>query len=457
MDFLLSLAAFLAAITLLVFIHEYGHFKAARLCGVKVKRFSIGFGKPFWSRVDRHGTEWALAPFPVGGYISMVDSRVEAPAPGEEGMAFDGKPLWKRAAIVVAGPLANLLFAWGAWSALLMAPTMELAPRLGAAIAGSAADKAGFRPDDLILSVSGTPARTLGEAHLALTRESMAGSDSRVVVERSGGRAELALPTAELDPGKMASGEGLRQMGFANPGAAMTPARVKSVIPGGPAHSAGLKAGDKVIALDGSKISTWSEMAAVVATHADKPMAFEVQGVDGSARKLTLTPRVPTGSADGSPKIGAAADMGAMDPATRKIAFVSIARGPMQAMVDAADRCAKFSKMTYQAIGSMFSGRSGADAVSGPVGIAKQAGDAAESGPLGFGHFLAYLSLSLFLMNLLPLPGLDGGHLAQFAIEGVIRRPLSDRAQAAAAKLGFSVLGALMVFALLNDIAKLLR
>lgn len=457
MDFLLSLASFLAAITILVFIHEYGHFKAARLCGVKVKRFSIGFGKPFWSRVDRHGTEWALAPFPLGGYISMVDSRVETPAPGEEALAFDTKPLWKRAVIVVAGPLANLAFAWVAWSALLIAPTLELAPRLGAVIAGSTAEKAGFRADDLVVAVSGTPARTLSEAHLALTRESMAGSDSQVTVERSGARVELTLPTAALDPGKMASGEGLRQMGFANPGAAMAPARVKAVVSGGPSALAGLKAGDKVLSIDGAQISTWSAMAALVATHADQPMAFEVLGADGVQRKLELTPRVPKGSVDGAPKIGASADINAMDPESRKNAFVMIERGPGQAMLDAAERCVKFSTMTYQAIASMFSGRSGSDAVSGPVGIAKQAGDAAESGPLGFGHFLAYLSLSLFLMNLLPLPGLDGGHLAQFALEGVTRRPLSDRAQAMAGKFGFSVLGALMVFALFNDITKMLR
>lgn len=453
-NFLISLAAFLAAITILVFIHEYGHFKVARLCGVKVKRFSIGFGKPFWSRVDRHGTEWAVAPFPLGGYISMVDTRVETPAPGEEAFAFDRKSLWARSAIVLAGPLVNLLFAWVAWSVLLSSPTVELAPRLGAAMQGSDAAKAGFREGDMVSEVSGAPTRTLSEVHLALTRDAMSGIDSKLVVERSGSRAELVLPTGKLDPGKMASGEGLRTLGFASPGSAAFPAKILSTLKDSPADAAGLKAGDTVLSIDGTPIASWSAMIAIVASSEGKPLKFEVASASGSRREAMVTPRTPAG--DPSPKIGAAVDS-TLSAELRKNAYVAIERSPWTAMSEAAGRCYKFTKLTYQAIGTMLTGRSGADGISGPIGIAQQAGDAAAGGPLGFMHFLAFLSLSLFLMNLLPLPGLDGGHLTLFAIEAAIGRPLSEASQNFVAKIGFSMLGLLMVVAVFNDVSKLLR
>lgn len=457
MEILFTLASFLVAITLLLFIHEYGHFKAARLCGIKVKRFSIGFGKPFFTRVDKHGTEWALGPFPLGGYISMVDTRVEEPAPGEESMAFDKKSLAARAAVVLAGPLANLLFAWAAWAVLLAGPSEDLAPYLGSAIASSVADQSGFLPGDKVLSVDGAPTRSLGEVNLALARRAMERKDAAVAVERGGQTIHLALPTASVDPSEMSSGHGLQLLGFANPSGALVPATVLSVIAGEPAERGGMKSGDTVLSIDGLDIPTWSSMGAVVNASKGRSLDFLVKGADGAERRLRVTPRVPAGAQDGLSKVGATLDSSKLSPEQRARAYVSIDRGWLGAMGESAARCAQFTKMTFDALASMATGGSGSRNLSGPVGIAKQAGDAAASGAGGYANFLAFLSLSLFFMNLLPVPGLDGGHLVMFAIEGVSCRPPSARLQAAAAKVGFSLLAALMVFALFNDLSRLIK
>lgn len=457
MDFLFTLAAFLVAITLLVFIHEYGHFKVARLCGIKVKRFSIGFGTPFYTRMDKHGTQWAIAPFPLGGYISMVDTRVEAPAPGEETMAFDKKPLAARAAVVLAGPLANLLFAWIVWSVLLSGTSEDLAPYLGSVVASSPADKAGFESTDKIIAVDGVPTRSLGEVHQAIAKGAMDRKDALVTVERGGKLVALTLPSTAVDPAEMTTGHGLQLLGFANPAGARVPATIRSAIPGEPAQQGGMKGGDTVVSIDGLDIPTWSAMGAVVNASAGKKLDFLVKGSDGLERHLAITPRAPASAKDGLGKVGATLDASALSPEQRKRAYVTLQRGVLDAMAESAARCAKFTKMTFDALASMATGRSGSENLSGPVGIAKQAGEAAESGVGGYGNFLAFLSLSLFFMNLLPLPGLDGGHLTMFLIEGVSRRPPSERFQATAAKIGFSLLAALMVFALFNDISHLFK
>lgn len=457
MNFLYSLCAFLAAITLLVFIHEYGHFKVARLCGIKVKRFSIGLGKPFFTLVDRHGTEWALAPIPMGGYISMVDTRVEDPAPEELDMAFDKKSLWRRSAVVIAGPLSNLVFAWAVWATMLSGSSQELAPYLGAVVSMSLADEAGFEEFDKIISIDGSPTLTLVDARLALMRNAMSAQDSSVVVERGGSRSTLTLATSKTHSADIASSQALRALGFSNPVGALAPAKVKSIVPGGPFALAGVAAGDTVVAIDGKAVTTWSSMGALASVSADKPLAFTLLSPAGATRVASVTPKIPSGAKDGVAKVGAALDIENLSEAVRKEMFVSVDRGALVAMKEAAMRCVHFTQMTWDALASIMSGRSGTDGLSGPVGIAKQAGIAAHSGAEGFGNFLAFLSLSLFFMNLLPLPGLDGGHLAMFAVEAVTRRPLSERIQNLVTRLGFSLLAALMVFALFSDIIKLAR
>jgi regulator of sigma E protease len=455
MGLILTILAFLAAITALVFIHEYGHFKVARLCGVKVKRFSIGFGKPFWRRVDRHGTEWAIAPFPLGGYVSMVDSRVEPLAPGEEHVAFDTKPLWKRAAIVAAGPLINLLFAWAAWTVLLSGASEELAPRLGSAVAGSLADQAGFAPEDKVVSVDGSPTASLSDAHLALVSAALAGRDAQVQVERVGQTKTLTLELSKIDAGAMASEEGLRAAGFASAMGAALPARLLAVLPGGVAERAGMKPGDSVTAIDGQPVATWSAMAALVGPASGRELSFALRSLDGTERVVKATPQPDKGSQVG--KLGISFDNNKLTDQERAAAFVKVRRSLPDAMGDAAVRCWKMTKATGSAIWSMISGRTGSEGVSGPIGIAQQAGEAADHGAVTYLNFLAFLSLSLFMMNMLPLPALDGGHLAMFAVEAARGKPLSEQAQIRAGQVGFSLLACLMLLGLFNDLGRLFQ
>lgn len=457
MTILWTTLSFLVAIMLLVFIHEYGHFKVARLCGIHVKRFSIGFGKPFFTKVDRHGTEWSLAPFPLGGYVSMVDSRIETLAPGEEAVAFDKKSLWKRSAVVVAGPLANLLFAWVAWTILLTGPAQDLGPYLGSTIPGSIAEKAGFDPRDTIVSVDGEPTRTLADVQLAIIHAAMAGKDANLVASRDGQTRSLTLALSSLDAAKLGSADGMRAIGFPNPMGARLPAMVNSLVPGSPAEKAGLRVGEIVVAADGIPLPSWSAFVALVGSAEGKELVLSVKSTDGSLRDLKITPTVPQGSTDKVAKIGASIEPSKIPKELKESAYVKVERGWASAMAESARRCAAMTKLTLGAIGSMISGRSGADNVAGPVGIAKQAGSAATSGAESYLSFLAFLSLSLFLMNMLPLPALDGGHLVVFAIEGVLGRPLSDATQTRIGQVGFSLLAGLMLLALYNDMSRLFQ
>lgn len=444
---LFSLAGFLVAIAILVFVHEYGHFRVARLLGVRVRRFSIGFGKPLFSRVDRHGTEWSVAWAPLGGYVLMVDGRNEPLAPGEEKVAFDRKPLWARSAIVAAGPLANLLFAFAAFWAIGMLGSLEPKPYLGAPTPETAAARAGFLPGDLILSVGGRPIRSLSEAHLALAESAIAGGPVPVEAQSpDGSRSTRTLDLSGFDIGE-AGGQFLRAVGFSSPGPRL-PAVVGGVVDGTPAAKAGFRAGDRIVRADGAPVALWSEFMARIARSGSGPIAFEVVGADGAPRSLSAAPIVLDRTK--IPKLGLSPA-----PAPTKADFILSRLGPADAAAKAAERCWSVTAMTLSALGGMLTGAHSLEAISGPIGIAEMAGGAAERGLETFVSFMAFISLSLFLMNLLPVPALDGGHLLQYAIEGAIRRPLPVLAQQMMAKAGFAFLGLLMVVAIGNDLIRL--
>lgn len=457
MSIINTLLAFLVTIMLLVFIHEYGHFKVARLCGVRVKRVSIGFGKPFYTKVDKHGTEWSIARFLLGGYVSMVDSRVEPLAPGEEGVAFDRKNRWQRAAIIAAGPLINLLFAWAVWSALMMGSSQELGPYLGSVYADSVASRSGFEPDDRIVKANDSKVNTLSELQLAMMDAAIHGKDSTLTVSRASGEKNLVLPTAAIDPARLASGEALREMGFANPAGARMPAKIRTLLADGPGAKGGLREGDLIVDIDGQPIASWSAMAAAVNLSAGKSLSVTVKDASGETRKLNITPEPIKGSVDQSGKIGAALDEQGLSAEQKAQAYVTVDRGAFGAMAAAAERCVKMTKATFGALGGMISGRTGADGIAGPIGIAQQAESAAEAGAASYLNFLAFLSLSLFIMNMMPLPRLDGGHLVMLAVEGVMRKPLSERIQMMVGQAGFVFLGGMMLLAIFNDVSKLFR
>lgn len=457
MGFLLALAGFLAAITLLVFIHEYGHYKTALLCGVKVKRFSIGFGKPIFSRVDKRGVEWVVGWAPFGGYVLMLDGRNEPIPPGEEALSFDNASVWRRFAIVIAGPLTNLAFAILAWGAVFAIGSESPRAYMGVPIAGSIAAKGGFEGRDLVTSVNGSPAASLEDAALLMAQSAIGREPSVAVqVQRDGVAKSLSLDFSAFDAG--AAGQDLLgAIGWSSPGPQIPPS-ISRVLPGSPADRAGFKAGDTVLALNGASVQSVSEMSALVGANASQPIKASVKGADGALRELTVIPEIPKEAqgASARPRIGVGFDA-TLTPAQRSAYMISVQRGPWEALKKSAERCYAVSAMSLRAIGAMITGKSGSEGLSGPVGIAQQAGGAASAGLVPFISFLALLSLSLFLMNILPLPALDGGHLVLFTIEALRGRPLAASTQHSISKIGFSMLMALMVFAVYNDLSKFFR
>lgn len=451
MSILFSILGFFLAIGILVFVHEYGHFKVARLCGVKVRRFSIGFGKPLFQRTDRLGTEWSLGWAPLGGYVLMVDGRNETLQPGEEKVAFDHKPLWARSAIVAAGPLANLLLAFLIFMGLGMYGTHEPKALMGAAVPGSVAAKAGFLPDDLIVSVGGSSVQSISEAHLDIASAAISKSSIQAEVARpDGSKATRSLDFTGFDAGAAADNFMLA-VGFPAPGPQVAPV-IGNVLPGSPADRAGIKEGDRILSANGSPISLWSELMAAIVAAGEHPLFLSVQAPNGPVRQISATPTVLDETH--RPKLGFSPSISAFKD-RRPFDFVLVRLGPVDAAIKSAERCESVTAMTLSAIGGMITGKDSVKGISGPVGIAKMAGSAVERGFQPYFNFLAFISLSLFLMNLLPIPALDGGHLLQYGIEGIIRRPLSVAAQHAMAKVGFVILGAMMVLAIGNDILRL--
>lgn len=452
MSVLFALLGFIAAISLLVFIHEYGHYKVALLCGVKVKRFSIGFGKAIFSRTDKNGVEWVIGWAPLGGYVLMLDGRNEPIPPGEEARAFDNASVWRRIAIVIAGPMANLIFALAAWTIVFSMDTEAPRAYMGAPIPETHAAKAGFKGQDLLLSVQGSPVASLEDAALLLV-EAAVDRDASVpmTVDRDGKTIELTANFSDFDAGS-AGDDFLGALGWSSPGP-QRPAKVARVLQGSPAERAGLKKGDQVMSIDGAPIKTFGDMAAIVALSPGKPLSMSVADASGATRVISVTP-------ESSSKLGYRAKIGvgfdsAMSPQERAKYVTQVERGFFEAIGKSGERAYAISKMSLQAIWAMITGKSGSDGLSGPVGIAQQAGDSVSAGVVPFISFLAILSLSLFLMNMLPIPALDGGHLTLFAIEAVTGKPVPEAAQQGFAKVGFVMLLGLMFFAVFNDLSKI--
>lgn len=450
MGFLLSLAGFLIAITILVFIHEYGHYKVALLCGVKVKRFSIGFGKPIFKRTDKNGVEWVVGWAPLGGYVMMLDGRNEAIPPGEEHLAFDRMPLAKRFAIVAAGPLANLLFAFCAWAIVFSMETQVPKAYLGTPTIETIAAKSGFKAEDLLVSLNKQPVQSMEDVALLFAEAALSGDKSLVAeVQRDGKVESIHMDLSSLDM-KSAGSDLLGALGWSSPGPQRAP-KTFAVIAHGPAAKAGLVPGDIIKSVNGEAVYSNSDLSARVSVSDKIPLKLEVEGKDKAIRQLTVVPELKPNSPRA--KIGVAFDTTLTDAEKSKY-MTNHQRSFTQALKASIERCYAVSKMSLQAIGSMITGRTGSEGLSGPIGIAQEAGGAVSSGFVPFMSFLALLSLSLFLMNLLPLPALDGGHLVLFTIEGIMRKPLSDQTQQTISKIGFGMLLFMMGFALYSDLSK---
>lgn len=448
-----TLLAFLATLAILIVFHEFGHYAIARLAGVKVLRFSVGFGKIIARRTDRHGTEWALAAIPLGGYVKMLDER-EAPVAEESlGQAFNRKSVGARAAIVAAGPLANFLLAILLFWALFMSGVSILKPVLGEPPSGTPAALVGIKAGDTVTAINGEPVESFQDLHwLALKYALTADSLSVETVDAKGHLAQRVLMLAEKDESFEQSP--LKALGLQRYLPALPPV-LAELTPNGVAARSGLQPGDLIRAIDDHPIGQWDEVVAIVRKSPNIRLRFLVDR-QGQSREFVVIPETvagkdPTPAAD-SGRIGAAPKI---DPALFAPYQAEARYGPVEAFSRALTRTWELSAFSLQMLGRMLIGEASLKNLSGPITIADYAGQSAAGGTASFIAFLALVSISLGVLNLLPVPLLDGGHLLYYFAEFLTGRPVPERIQEIGQRIGIGLLGLLMFFALFNDLQRL--
>lgn len=450
MNLLITLLAFAFALGVLITIHEYGHYRVAVACGVKVLRFSIGFGKPLlrWTwGADK--TEFTLSSIPLGGYVKMVDEREGEVAERDLPRAFNRQSLAKRAAIVAAGPAANLLLAVVLFAVVALVGFREPVAVLGAPPAQSAAAIAGVRGGErVVATVQGGQQEAVQSwtgLRWTLLNAAMNGERIGLVVEPASGgpRHDISLDFSSSMQAAESAGF-LRTYGLH---LQSPPAEIREVVSGGPAQRSGLQAGDRVLAVDGRTITTADALMQAIQASGGKTLVLEVRR-DGSVFQARLQPKAVV--VDGKSVWRIEAMLGGEVP------MVKIERNPLQAMQDGVQRTWDLSVLTLKTLGRMVIGQASLQNLSGPVTIADYAGKSAELGWVAYLSFLAVVSVSLGVLNLLPLPVLDGGHLLYYAYEGLTRRSVSQRWQERLQQGGLVVIAMMMAIALYNDLARLL-
>lgn len=447
--FLISIIAFFVAIGLLVTFHEFGHFSIARLLGVKVLRFSVGFGKILW-RYQGKETEYVIAAIPLGGYVKMLDEREGAVSEIERPFAFNNKPLWVRTAIVLAGPFFNFIFAIIAYWLMYMIGIIGLAPIVGELKPSSIAEQAGLHPQDEIIKVDGVATNSWQQVINKLINRLGDKDELAIEVVRDKGQHHvLTLPLKSwgLHGDRPDLIDALGILPYQPP----IPPIVNEVLEGEPAEKAGLLKGDEIIAVNKQPINEWRGFTRVVAKSVNKPITLTVKRKE-EVKDFTFVPR--TRETDTGEMVGFAGlsvKLTEMPPELlRKERF-----GPIEAFVAANKKTAEYIHLTFKVIGKMLTGDIGLKTLSGPLTIAEGAGATASVGIQYYLGFLALISISLGVLNLLPIPILDGGHLLYFAIEAIQGKPVSDKVQLYGFKLGMLLLIFLMSVAFYNDLARL--
>lgn len=451
---IVSTLAFLVALGLLISIHEYGHFWVARRVGIKVLRYSIGFGRPLLVRRGKvDDTEYVLAAIPLGGYVKMLDER-EGPVPSHERhRAFNNKPLLARTAVVAAGPLANFILAIVAYWLVMMLGISGVAPLIGAPEPDSAAAKAGFQYEDRIVSVNGQPTVTWTDARIALLDSSMSASEPlSIEVEDASGQLALRRLAVTQDDMLKADGDAVANLGFRSWWPEVSPV-IGEVVSGGAAERAGLLAGDEVIDVDGNALNSWRDLVEMVQPSAGVALTLTVLRA-GEQLSLSLTPDAYDNDGTTIGRIGVIETQSAL-LAEKSIVVVRFA--PIAALGEAVARTWDMSLLTVRMLGKLVVGQASLDNISGPISIAQFAGQSASTGFVHYINFIALISISLAVLNLLPVPMLDGGHLLFFAAEAIRGKPLPESVQIWGQQLGIALLGGLMFLAFYNDIWRLFR
>ncbi|MCR9023310.1 sigma E protease regulator RseP [Aeromonas caviae] len=444
-----NIGAFIVALGLLVAVHEFGHFWVARRCGVKVERFSIGFGKAIWRRLGKDGTEYVLALIPLGGYVKMLDGRVDELKPGEEAQAFNHKSVWARMAIVAAGPMANFVFALFAFWLMFMIGVPSVKPVVGEVRPASIVAEAGILPGMEIVGVGGEETGDWESVTYALI--SHLGDDSvqlKLKVANTSYAVDKTLQLAgwKFDPDKESP---IGSLGIVPLGGKVLPV-VEAVVPSSASEKAGLQIGDRIKGVDGEAITEWAQFVERVQQSPAQPLQVTVER-GGSEMTLTLTP-------DGKKVKGQLVGFVGLSPQLVPLPDeyrTLLQYGPLQALWHGVQKTWSLITLTFDMIGKLIGGIVSLDNLSGPISIAKGAGSSADYGLVYFLGFLALISVNLGIINLFPLPVLDGGHLVYFLIEAITGKPVSEKIQEVGFRIGAAILMLLMGIALFNDFARL--
>nr|WP_298414920.1 sigma E protease regulator RseP [uncultured Halomonas sp.] len=450
MSVIQNVLAVIVVLGLLITFHEFGHFWVARRCGVKVLRFSVGFGKPLWSRFDRHGTEFAVAAIPLGGYVKMLDEREAPVAPEEQHLAFNRKNVWARIAIVVAGPLANFILAVVAYWLLFVVGTTTIAPVIGEVAPDSPAGRAGLSSGQEIVAIQDDPTRSWEDVNLELI--SRIGFNGTLEVatrdgENSAVRSHQVQVTdwlARQDPPQPLESLGIE------PWRPDIPPVLGQVLEGEAAAQAGLETGDRIVALNDADVTSWMDFVETVRARPGEALSLRIER-NGTIQELTLTPGQRDVQGETMGYIGAGVEAVSWPEEYQR----EIRYGALASVGRSLSRTADMTVLTLDSIRKMLVGLISPSNLSGPITIARIAGDTARSGLENFISFMAYLSISLGVLNLLPIPVLDGGHLLYYLIEAVRGRPVSDAAQAVGLRIGMAMVGTLMLMAIYFDLMRL--
>ena len=445
-----NILAFLFVLGVVVFFHELGHFLVARWCGVTVTTFSIGFGRELAHFVDRHGTRWRVAAIPLGGYVKFLDDANAASQPSSAAPeslppgSFHGKPVWQRALVVAAGPLANFIVAALIYTAVNATYGVSMiTARVDQVVAGMPAETAGLKAGDVITDIDGWSIETFDDVVRIVTASS--GRTLNITVDRNG--QSLTFPvTPDLKDQKSDLGVTLRlgDIGIVR----RLPARIGTVLPDSPAEKAGIARGDVITAIDGQPVASFDDVVDLVGPAGGRPLAITIDR-DGTALSLNVVPdTVEATSPDGAPakrgRIGVSPDR----PAPVAVSLVESARLGIRET---------YSNIvqTITGIADIFGGRQSPDQVGGPILMAEVTARVVELGWEPLLRWTALISANIGLLNLLPIPLLDGGHLVFYAMEAIRRRPLSQRVQEIGFQIGIAVVLMLVVFVNLNDLMRL--